>query len=263
MNRLRTVVRTCPALPWVAAISLLLGAGCDLVTAPLAKVATGNKSGTGSASPPKDVFTQAADDNPKDRPFLEEARPILAAIAARDYAKVYGFLSSHARAKINPEQFVPSLDPGQPRAASAPLENLSQEQFVEWMQKMEKRFAIPDSVRHVYVASTDPKVLAGQGDRLDVMLAIGGMPADIPVEIRKASIRAAIQCQFPEELVKQIAADLKISEGQARSGKWPQNDEYPDPDDERPYFNVKFVLVEEGGQLKMAYFEFMPPSIMD
>jgi hypothetical protein len=95
------------------------------------------------------------------------------------------------------------------------------------------------------------------------MLAIGGMPAEIPVEIRKASIRAAIQCQFPEETVKKIAAELKISEEQVRSGKWPENDEYSDADDERPYFNVKFVLVDEEGQLKVGYFEFMPPSMLD
>ena len=30
-----------------------------------------------------------------------------------------------------------------------------------------------------------------------------------------------------------------------------------------PYCNLKVVLVEEGGQLKVGYFEFLPPSIMD
>jgi hypothetical protein len=30
-----------------------------------------------------------------------------------------------------------------------------------------------------------------------------------------------------------------------------------------PYFNLKIVLVEEGGQLKIGYFEFLPPSMMD
>jgi hypothetical protein len=30
-----------------------------------------------------------------------------------------------------------------------------------------------------------------------------------------------------------------------------------------PYFNLKVVLVEEGGQLKIGYFEFLPPSIWD
>jgi len=30
-----------------------------------------------------------------------------------------------------------------------------------------------------------------------------------------------------------------------------------------PYFNIKVVLVEENGQLKVGYFEFLPPSMMD
>jgi glycerol-3-phosphate dehydrogenase len=30
-----------------------------------------------------------------------------------------------------------------------------------------------------------------------------------------------------------------------------------------PYLNLKVVLVEEGGQLKVGYFEFLPPSIWD
>jgi hypothetical protein len=28
-----------------------------------------------------------------------------------------------------------------------------------------------------------------------------------------------------------------------------------------PYFNLKVVLVEENGQLRVAYFEFLSPSI--
>ena len=30
-----------------------------------------------------------------------------------------------------------------------------------------------------------------------------------------------------------------------------------------PYLNLKVVLVEEGGQLKIGYFEFLPPSMLD
>ena len=33
--------------------------------------------------------------------------------------------------------------------------------------------------------------------------------------------------------------------------------------DFEPYFNIKVVLVEENGQLKVGYFEFLPPSMMD
>jgi len=30
-----------------------------------------------------------------------------------------------------------------------------------------------------------------------------------------------------------------------------------------PYLNLKVVLVEEDGELKVGYFEFLPPSMMD
>jgi hypothetical protein len=30
-----------------------------------------------------------------------------------------------------------------------------------------------------------------------------------------------------------------------------------------PYFNLKVVLIEDGGQLKVGYFEFLPLSMMD
>ena len=30
-----------------------------------------------------------------------------------------------------------------------------------------------------------------------------------------------------------------------------------------PYLNLKVALVEEGGQLKIGYFEFLPPSMLD
>jgi hypothetical protein len=34
-------------------------------------------------------------------------------------------------------------------------------------------------------------------------------------------------------------------------------------EDRGTYLNVKFVLVKEEGQLKVGYFEFMPPSMLD
>ncbi|HTI50228.1 MAG TPA: hypothetical protein VL475_04730 [Planctomycetaceae bacterium] len=213
---------------------------------------------------PVDPFTAAAQDaEAGERPYIEASRPILTAVAARDYGMLYGLLSSHALAKVNTQQFGPgNSDPGQPQSPPTVLQNLSQEQFAEWMKTMEKRLGVPESVDHLSVQSIDPRVLSGKGEALDVMFAIGGMPPEIPAEIRKASIRAAIQCRLRDELVRQIATDLKITEDQVRSGKWPENDQGYDPD-ERPYLNLKFVLVEEDGRLKVGYFEFMPPSMLD
>jgi hypothetical protein len=256
MTRRQITIADACRLQISAAVGLLILVGCDAMSQKVVEV-TG-----GAAEAPLDPFAAAAvDAEPGDKPFLEPARPFLTAVAKRDYAGVYGLLSSHARAKSRPDQFVPSDDPQAPQT-SAPIENLTQEQFIEWMQKMEQKLGVPRSINLVYVDSVDPEVLSGQGDRLMSLFAIGGMPEEIPAAIRKASIRASISCELKDEAVKQIAADLNISEDQVRSGKWPDNDKGYDPD-ERPYLNVKFVLVEEEGQLKVGYFEFMPPSMLD
>jgi hypothetical protein len=208
----------------------------------------------------QDPFAAAAENTvPEAIPYLEASRPFLTAVAARDYARVYEELSSHAKAKTDPGQFVPPEEGEKP---AEPITKMTVEQCADWMKKMEARLGVPDGVQQVYVESFDPEVLAGKGDRLEVMLAIGAMPADIPADIRRASIRAQIRCQFSDEDVKKIASDLKISEEKVRSGDWPENEFGYDPD-ERPYLNLKFVLVEEGGKLKVGYFEFMPPSILD
>jgi len=208
----------------------------------------------------QDPFAAAAENaEPGESPFLEASRPFLTAVAERDYARVFQELSSHAKAKCDPGQFVP---PEEGEQQPEPIKDMTVEQCAEWMKKMEARLGVPDGVQHVYVESIEPEVLAGKGDRLDVMFAIGGMPADIPADIRKASIRAQVRCQLRDEDVKKIASDLKISEEKVRSGDWPENEFGYDPD-ERPYLNLKFVLVEEGGKLKVGYFEFMPPSILD
>jgi len=87
---------------------------------------------------------------------------------------------------------------------------------------------------------------------MDSMFAIGGMPEWIPADIRRASLRGQIHTELsPQELQNEAqregisVEDLKKNE------------------DFDPYFNLKIVLVDEGGQLKIGYFEFLPPSIMD
>jgi len=208
----------------------------------------------------QDPFANAAKDaEPGEGPFLLAAKPFLTAIAERDYVRVFHELSSHAKARTDPGQFVPPEDDAKP---GEPIKDMTLEQCADWMKKMEARLGVPEGVQHVYVESIEPEVLAGKGDRLEVMFAIGAMPADIPADIRKASIRAQIRCQLSDKDVKKIASDLKISEEKVRAGDWPENEFGYDPQ-EGPYLNLKFVLVEEGGQLKVGYFEFMPPSILD
>ena len=240
-------------------MGMLLTAGCTPRTAPFVKEI---ELAAGPSTAPSDIFAEAAKSaNPGEGPYIEAARPFLTAVANRDFEKVYAELSSHARAKIDPDQFVPPVDDKKPADTKA-IKNLTSEQCAQWMKKMEARLGVPDAVQHVYVYSIDPAVLAGKGEPIDVMFAIGGMPKEIPSNLRKASVRAQIRCQFPDAEVKKIAKALNISEQQVRTGPWPENEHGYDSD-ERPYLNVKFVLVEEEGKLKVGYFEFMPPSILD
>jgi hypothetical protein len=218
-----------------------------------------------SATTPTDPFQDAVQNaEPGEPPYIEASRPMLTALANRDYASLYGMLSSHALNKVRGDQFGP--EQGNAETAAPVLSNLSQEQFLEWMGIMEKRLGVPHSVRNVHVESIDPKVLSGKvdklEDKLDVMFAIGGMPAEIPAAIRKASVRAQLHCRFSDEDAKRLASELGITEEQVQSGKWPENDKSHDPD-ERPYLTFKMVLVDDQGTLKIGYFEFLPPSMFD
>jgi hypothetical protein len=64
-----------------------------------------------------------------------------------------------------------------------------------------------------------------------------------------------------EEDAKPIAEELGISLERAQKGDIPENNDYDA--DEWPYLTLKLVLVEEDGKLKIGYFEFLPPSMLD
>jgi hypothetical protein len=78
------------------------------------------------------------------------------------------------------------------------------------------------------------------------------MPQWIPADIRKASLRGQIQTELSPQALQDVAQREGISVEDLKKSE-----------DFDPYFNVKVVLVEEGAQLKIGYFEFLPPSMMD
>jgi hypothetical protein len=84
------------------------------------------------------------------------------------------------------------------------------------------------------------------------MFAIGAMPEWIPADIRKASLRGQIATELSPQELQNVAQREGISV-----------EELKKDEDFDPYLNVKLVLVEEGGQLSVGYFEFLPPSIWD
>jgi hypothetical protein len=87
---------------------------------------------------------------------------------------------------------------------------------------------------------------------MDSMFAIGAMPDWIPADIRRASLRSQIHTELSPQELQNVATNEGISVEDLKKSA-----------DFDPYFNLKIVSVDEGGQLRVAYFEFLPPSMWD
>lgn len=216
----------------------------------------GCKRERGAQDPPakgEDDFLQIDEETTgEERGYLQAAKPFAVALAAGKYQEAYELLSGHAKARMWEHQFVPPDDADAGSENAAPLENASADQFAQQMQKVSERYGPPRSVGRLYVQSTEREVLEGRGEPLDVMLAIGNMPKEIPAEIRRASLRGQIVTRFTPEELKRVAEQVGVTTKEIE-----QDDEY------QPYYNFKLVLVQEGEKLKVGYFELMPPSILD
>jgi hypothetical protein len=134
--------------------------------------------------------------------------------------------------------------------------NVTANQFAYLMQYVEAARGAPRAPKMLSVLSTDPDVLnrrsKEQFGAMDSMFAIGAMPDWIPANIRRASLRGQIHTELsPQELAK-VAQQQGISVEQLKKDE-----------DFDPYLNLKVVLVEEGGELKIGYFEFMAASMLD
>ena len=197
------------------------------------------------------------DAKPDERKYLLAAKPFFIAIANRNYADAYALLSSHARARMSFNQFTPAEDQTafQQYESNAYM-NVTANQFAYLMQYVEAARGAPRAPKMLSVFSTDPDVLnrrsREQFGAMDSMFAIGAMPDWVPANIRRASLRGQIHTELsPQELAK-VAQEQGISVEQLKK-----------EEDFDPYLNLKVVLVDEGGQLKIGYFEFLPPSILD
>jgi hypothetical protein len=134
--------------------------------------------------------------------------------------------------------------------------NVTAEQFAYLMQYVEAAHGTPRAPKLLHVFSTDPNVLnrrsKEQFGAMDSMFAIGALPDSIPADIRRASLRGQIHTELSPEELEKVANEQGISAEELKK------DEGFDR-----YFNLKLVLVEEEGELKVGYFEFLPPSMMD
>lgn len=225
--------------------------------------ACGRKSADSTSAAPKaeekpEDWVQTEDTTPEQRTYLEHARGIVQAVAARDYAAFHAGLSSHARARMSLNQFAPEDDDNAfDRNEKSPRRNVDLPAFLELMQRMEARFGAPAKPLGLHIHSTEAEVLSGakkEGlDALDVMFAIGNMPKEIPAAIRKASLRARIGVELSAAQLAETAKAYNITV-----------DELKKDADFQPYLTLKLVLVEDpDGQLRVGYFEFLPPSMMD
>jgi hypothetical protein len=197
------------------------------------------------------------DAKPDERKYLLAAKPFFVAVANRKYADAYALLSQHAIARISLDQFQPAEhDSDSQQNQSYVFDNVTAEQFAYLMQYVEAAHGAPRTPKMLHVFSTDPDVLnrrsKEQFGAMDSVFAIGAMPDWIPADIRRASLRGQIHTELSPQELQNVSQREGISV-----------DELKKSEDFDPYFNLKVVLVEEGGQLKIGYFEFLPPSIWD
>lgn len=205
-----------------------------------------------------DAAAAAADEDvsPEERKYLEAGRPFFEALAKSDHSQAYALLSSHATSRMSVNQFLAPEDEAQLKANEEhPMENVTAEQFAEQVRGVEAKFGKPRKADNLHVQSLDPKILSGQAtepmDKLDIMFSIGMMPDSVPADIRRASLRGSIRTEWNPEDLKAAAQQLNSTEEEVLKNE------------EGPYFNIKYVLVEEEGVLKVGYFEFLPPSMLD
>ena len=197
------------------------------------------------------------DAKPDERKFLLAAKPFFIAVAGRKYADAYALLSSHAKARMSFNQFKPAEEQATfQQYESNPYMNVTAEQFAYFMQYVEAAHGAPRAPQMLHVFSTDPDVLSRrsreQFGAMDSMFAIGAMPDWIPADIRRASLRGQIHTELSAQELANVSQRQGITVEELKKDQ-----------DFDPYFNLKVVLVEEAGQLKVGYFEFLPPSMMD
>ena len=242
---------------WARACRLAIFTATILL--PLLSTGCGNKSKDGdkkTVQKSKDDFLDK-DAKPDERKYLLAAKPFVIAVANRKYADAYALLSKYAIARMSLDQFKPAeQDSDSQQNQAYTFDNVTPEQFAYLMQYVEAAHGAPRAPKMLHVYSTDPDVLnrrsKEQFGAVDSMFAVGAIPDWVPGDIRKASLRGQIHTELSAQELQNVAQREGISVEELK-----KNDDFD------PYFNFKIVLVEEGGQLKIAYFEFLPPSIWD
>jgi hypothetical protein len=258
-SALRALKPHCRCLVLSPSPSLLLVMVTAAILLPTLLTSCGKKDQEGE----KKTVQKSEDDfldkdaKPDERKYLLAAKPFFIAVANRKYADAYTLLSSHARARMSLDQFKPAQeDSDSQQSQSYAFDNVTAEQFAYLMQYVEAAHGAPRAPKMLHVFSTDADVLnrrsKEQFGAMDSMFAIGAMPDWIPADIRRASLRGQIHTELSPQELQNVAQREGIS-----------TEDLKKSEDFDPYFNLKIVLVDEGGQLRVGYFEFLPPSMLD
>lgn len=242
--------------PVLIAVSVLALIGCNQkAREKLARaMSSSSKEKSAARNSGEDSFLQIDEDTSKaDIAFMNAGKDFYKAIAAREYAKAYDMLSPYAVSNVSPDQFVDHDPAGEHKGSEPPrIDKLKKEDFLAKMKDVEKRYGEPRRINSLWVEESDAEILAGKKDRVSALFAIGAMPESTPANIRKAALRAQIGYKPKPEDVKEVAESLGES-----------TEEVEKDDEGNFYFSLKTVLIEESGALKIGYFEFVPPSMLD
>jgi hypothetical protein len=93
---------------------------------------------------------------------LDFGRSVMLALAARNYEEFYGQLSSHAKAQMSLNQFVPEEDDAKfERNEKMPRRNVALPEFLTLMAAAEKFHGSPRTPIDLHVHTSDPAILAG------------------------------------------------------------------------------------------------------
>ena len=244
--------------PWKWCVRACAVAAVALGLVACEKRKPADQGGTTTLTTKEEDFVHIdADTTEMERVYLDYGRSIVNAVASRKYEEFYAQLSSHAKAQMSLNQFAPDEEDAKFAAnEKQPRRDVALPEFLTLMTLAEKQFGAPLKPLNLHVHTTDPKVLAGDAaggfEQLDVMFAIGNMPKLAPASIRKASLRASIGVKLSPEQMAEIAKSYETTV-----------EELTKDEDFQPYLNLKLVLVDEEGSLKVGYFEFLPPSMLD
>jgi len=201
---------------------------------------------------PKEERTEEMESlTPEEKTIQAAAKPFLDAVVAGDYPAAYAQLSSHAKVRMSLSQFIQPTDEATHVAnQKKAVLNASAQDFQAFVAKAAAEYGASANVISSDQIELDPDMLRGTGDVIESAFSIGLIPETVPAQIRKGAVRAQIGVKLAPGKLKQIADQEGVAV-----------EELEKREDFAPYCNLKVVLVEEGGVLKVGYFEFTYPAL--